>query len=197
MKQPLLLLLLMSFLVAGFTNDTPKAKDYLNVPGPVSFNNTDFHLAWSSNPNATYYKQEYIPSGETVEKYNQMLLLEVVIGKLTVEDAVRAQVNLIQQRKKTDKAVQYQVIENPATGEVILDFIMSAGDKKEVSMVEWNAYRYKPYKDESGRGGIMLFAISKRGYKESLASFFASLKEERIKLINLLGAHELPVVTIL
>lgn len=197
MKQQLLLLLLMAFLVAGFTNDALKAKDYLNVPGPVSFNNTVFQLVWSSNPNANYYKQEYIPSGETAEKYNQMLLLEVVIGNLTVKDAVRAQVNLIQQRKKTDKAVQYQVIENPATSEVILDFIMSAGDKKEVNVVEWNAYRYKAYKDENGRSGIMLFAISKRGYKEDLNSFFKSLKEDRIKLINLLGAHELPVVTIL
>lgn len=172
MKQQLLFLLMVAFLSAGFTNDTPKTKDYLNVPGPVRFNDTAFNLAWSSNPNANYYKQEYIPSGETVEKYNQMLLLEVVIGELTVADAVRAQVNLIQQRKKTDKVAQYQVIENPATGEVILDFMMSAGNKKEVNIVEWNAYCYKPYKDEKGRSGIMLFAISKRGYKKTTSPAF-------------------------
>jgi hypothetical protein len=195
MKQ-ILLLFIVSLLVSSFTPEKDNAKDYLNIPGPIKFNETDFSLAWSSNPTPTYFKQEYIPAGEVVERYNQMILMEVVYGDLTVEDAVKAQVNVIQQRKKTDQVAQYQIIENPNTGEIILDFLMSAGTKKKLDIVEWNAYRYKAFEDEKGRKGILLFAISRRGYNENIAPFLKGLKDERINMINLLGAYEMPVVKV-
>jgi hypothetical protein len=195
MKQ-ILLLFIVSLLVSSFTPEKDNAKDYLNIPGPIKFNETDFSLAWSSNPTPTYFKQEYIPAGEVVERYNQMILMEVVYGDLTVEDAVKAQVNVIQQRKKTDQVAQYQIIENPNTGEIILDFLMSAGTKKKLDVVEWNAYRYKAFEDEKGRKGILLFAISRRGYNENIAPFLKGLKDERINMINLLGAYEMPVVKV-
>lgn len=196
MKQPLLLICILALILSGFTVNKSKPTDYLKVPGPINFNNTAFNLAWSSNPNANYFKQEYVPAGEVVEKYNQMVLLEVVLGDLTVEDAVRAQVNVIQQRKKTDQVAQYQIIENPNTGEIILDFLMSAGTKKKLDVVEWNAYRYKAFEDEKGRKGILLFAISRRGYNENIATFLKGLKDERINMINLLGAYDVPTVTV-
>ncbi|WP_299704257.1 hypothetical protein [uncultured Pontibacter sp.] len=195
MKQ-ILLLLLVCILTSSFSPKKGQVKDYLNIPGPINFNDTDFVLAWSSNPTTTYFKQEYVPSGEVVEKYNQMVLVEVVLGDLTVEDAVRAQVNVIQQRKKTDQVAQYQVIENPNTGEIILDFLMSAGTKKKLDVVEWNAYRYKAFEDEKGRKGILLFAISRRGYNDAIAPFLKGLKDERINMINLLGAYEMPTVKV-
>lgn len=196
MKQPLLLICLLALILSGFTIDNSKPTDYLKVPGPINFNETAFNLVWSSNPNANYFKQEYVPSGEAVEKYSQMVLVEVVFGDLTVEDAVRAQVNVIQQRKKTDQVAQYQVIENPNTGEIILDFLMSAGTKKKLDVVEWNAYRYQAFQDESGRKGILLFAISRRGYNENIAPFLKGLKDERINMINTLGAYEMPAVKV-
>jgi hypothetical protein len=195
MKQ-LLLLLLVSILATGFSPKKEPVKDYLNIPGPISFNSTDFKLAWSSNPTATYFKQEYVPAGEVVERYNQMIMVEAVYGNLTVQDAVRAQVNVIQQRKKTDKVAQYQVIENPDTGEIILDFLMSAGTKKALNIVEWNAYRYQAFEDEKGRKGILLFAISRRGHDDNITAFLKNLKDERIPMINLLGQYELPAVKV-
>ncbi len=186
----------MSLLASSFTPDQGKAKDFLNIPGPITFNETDFSLAWSSNPTPTYFKQEYIPAGEVIERYNQMILVEVVQGDLTVEDAVRAQVNVIQQRKKTDQLAQYQIVENPNTGEIILDFLLSAGTKKKLDVVEWNAYRYKAFEDDKGQKGILLFAISKRGYNEDITLFLKGLKDERIHLINKLGAHEMPAVKV-
>lgn len=196
MKQPLHLICILALILSGFTIDKSKPTDYLKVPGPIHFNDTAFNLAWSSNPNANYFKQEYVPSGEVVEKFNQMILLEVVLGDLSVEDAVRAQVNVIQQRKKTDQVAQYQIIEHPNTGEIILDFLMSAGSKKKLDVVEWNAYRYKAFEDESGRKGILLMGISKRGYSDQITPFLTSLKDERMKMINELGAFVMPTLNV-
>ena len=195
MKQSLLLFLVCIFL-SSFTVSNTDVKEYLSIPGPINFDKSSFNLAWSSNPNPNYFKQEYIPSGESVEKYNQMILVEVVFGDITVEEAVKAQLNQIEQRKKTDALARYQVIENPNTGEVIVDFLMSAGTKKAVSVVEWNAYRYKAFQDEAGRKGILLFAISKRGYDDKINSFFEILKTDRMETINQLGLYELPVVAV-
>lgn len=195
MKQSLLLFLVSVFLLS-FTIGNTDVKEYLSIPGPINFEKSNFNLAWSSNPNPNYFKQEYIPLGESVEKYNQMVLVEVVLGDITVEDAVNAQLNQIEQRKKTDALARYQVIENPNTGEVIVDFLISAGTEKAISVVEWNAYRYKAFQDEAGRKGILLFAISKRGYDDKINSFFETLKTGRIETINLLGSYELPVVAI-
>ncbi|PVY41879.1 hypothetical protein [Pontibacter virosus] len=196
MKKPLHLICLLALVISGFTINKSKPTDYLNIPGPINFNETAFNLAWSSNPTPTYFKQEYIPAGEVVERYSQMILVEAVYGDLTVEDAVRAQVNVIQQRKKTDEVAQYQIIENPNTGEIILDFLMSAGTKKKLDVVEWNAYRYKGFQDEKGRKGILLFALSRRGYNDNITPFLKGLKDERINFINLLGAYEMPVVRV-
>lgn len=35
--------------------------DYLGVPGPIVFDGTDYLLAWTSQPNPQYTKQEYLP----------------------------------------------------------------------------------------------------------------------------------------
>jgi hypothetical protein len=193
MKQSLLILLV-CILLSSFTVGNTDVKEYLSIPSPIHFEKSNFNLAWSSNPDPNYFKQEYTPSGESVEKYNKMILVEVVFGDFTVKEAVKSQLNQIEQRKRTDKLARYQVIENPNTGEVIVDFLMSAETKNSVSVVEWNAYRYKAFQDEAGRKGILLFAISKRGYDNQINSFFETLKADRIATINQLGAYELPVV---
>ncbi|GHD24342.1 hypothetical protein ACFOEZ_10200 [Tianweitania populi] len=37
--------------------------DRLNVPGPITFQNKSYSLAWSSEPSENYIKQEYVPAG--------------------------------------------------------------------------------------------------------------------------------------
>ena len=46
-----------------------KATDFLSIPEYVQFNNASWKLNWSSHPNANYYKQEYLTSGEQTDKY--------------------------------------------------------------------------------------------------------------------------------
>ncbi|MFC6998365.1 hypothetical protein [Rufibacter roseus] len=184
-------------LLTGFISPTPTdAVDYLSLPGPIKFKDTEFALAWSSHPNASYFKQEYVPAGETVQGFNQMILAEVVVGDFSVEDAVQAQIRTIAERKKTDAVADYEVFENPKTGEVILDFLMSAGNESTVSVVEWNAYKYRPYQDKAGRRGVVLFGYSRRGYNKNVEGFLSSLKSVRSEYLKALGSYSIPDISI-
>lgn len=76
-----------------------QVSDYLGVPGPIEFDGRSYKLAWSARPAENYIKQEYVPSGQDVETYAQMLLVEVVTSDIKVMDAVRSQVDALNKRK--------------------------------------------------------------------------------------------------
>ncbi len=173
-------------------NKYQKVKDYLSVPGPLTYNQTQYRLAWSAHPAANYYKQEYLPAGQQSASYTNMLMIEAVTGNVLLKDAVSAKINEITVRKKTDALANYQVIENKATGEYLLDFIMSESSGNNTSVVEWDAYRYATFKDKAGKTGIRLVAISKRGYGAATTAFLKTLKTERQKDIAVLAAYKLP-----
>jgi hypothetical protein len=87
--------------------------------------------------------------------------------------------------------VNYDVVRNDATGEIILDFLMSDTGTGEV-IVEWNAYRYAPLGEE---GGVALYAISRRAYGEDGArAFLKALKQDRPPAIDALAAFDAPKV---
>ncbi|HTF27553.1 MAG TPA: hypothetical protein VK625_01845, partial [Flavitalea sp.] len=62
-------------ILSGIVSDTNPGQanngpvNYLNTPAALSFNNLTYGLSWTSHPIPEYYKQEYIPKGETVEKF--------------------------------------------------------------------------------------------------------------------------------
>ena len=168
--------------------------DRLSVPGPISFNAASYLLSWSSHPSSYYYKQEYLPAGQTSEHFLSMLLLEAIVQGTDVNGTVSAQVNMLNRRKSTDPTVNFAIFKNPKNGEVILDFILSADDHNGQPIVEWNAYRYVPLKDRDGHSGVLLFGISRRGYGDDSTEFLRSLKSERVSAIDVLAHYALPVV---
>jgi len=89
-----------------------KVKDYLSVPGPVSFDNSTYNLSWSSHPSADYYKQEYLRSNEKAETFTRMLMIEALNTDMALKDVVKAKTDELQQRKGSDAVTNYQVIEN-------------------------------------------------------------------------------------
>ena len=44
--------------------------DHLNV-GSISFDNVKYDLSWSSHPADNYYKQEYLPGKDSIEKFKK------------------------------------------------------------------------------------------------------------------------------
>jgi hypothetical protein len=161
-------------------------EELLSIPGPIVFEGTEFELVWSSHPSKTYYKQEYLPAGEAVESYSQMFVIDVLTEGATPQSAAADMVAGLEQRKASDPVVNFDMIANDATGELILDFLLSDSSSGTV-IVEWNAYRYAPY-----GAGLVLYAISRRGYGDEASAFISGLADWRTGSIQSLAVMELP-----
>jgi len=169
--------------------------DHMGLPGPITLAGDSFALAWSSRPAGNYIKQEYLPAGETPDNYSRMVLVETVTGGVAVMDAVRAQTETLTQRKQTDPLVNMEVMQNEATGEALLDFIVSSRNGAGEYVVEWNAYRYAPLAEGKGGPGVMLFGISHRASGNDAAkAFLQELPVLRPARIEALAATPLPEV---
>lgn len=175
-----------------FAQSTDKT-ERLGVPGPITFEGQDYALAWTSHPSADYFKQEYLPAGQSTESYTHMFILEALTSGVTPKDAAGAQIATLDQRKASDPLVFYDAIVNEASGEVILDFLVSAAGPDGKLIIEWNGYRYAPHKGE--KPGIVLYAISRRAYGDDASAFITALKEWRSKTINELASFPAPAVT--
>jgi len=170
------------------------AVDRLSLPGPIEFGGESYRLSWSSHPTPYYYKQEYLPPGQTSERFQRMVLIEAIARGADVNGTVAAQVNKLKKRKLTDPMVNFAVIQNAKNGETVLDFILSAKDPKGEDVVEWNAYRYAALRGKGSGSGVFLFGISRRAYGDKTTAFLRRLKAARPAEINALASYPLPVV---
>jgi len=170
------------------------AVDRLSLPGSIEFNGESYRLSWSSHPTPDYYKQEYLPPGQTSERFQRMVLIEASLRGADVNGAVAAQVDRLNKRKLTDPTVNFAAFKNPKNGETILDFILSAEGPKGEDVVEWNAYRYAAWSGRGGESGVLLFGISRRAYGDNASDFLRRLKSARPAEINALASYPLPVV---
>ncbi|KXU37222.1 hypothetical protein AXK11_02650 [Cephaloticoccus primus] len=164
------------------------------APTKIEFLEEAYQLAWQSNPQPNYSKYEYLPAGETLARYENMLLLEQLSNGMDVTQVVRAQVESIKERKKTDSVAQFGgLIENPGTGEVLLDFLLSGHAEDGAIIVEWSAYRYSPVKAANGEPAVRLFGYSKRAYGSDAAmAFLEALDEQRDAFINAVVTAQVP-----
>jgi len=78
----------------------------------------------------------------------------------------------------------------------MLDFILSDANQDKISVAEHNTYRYQNYTDKAGHKGVLLFAVSQRGYLEKIGAFIQSVKENKIANINKLAAYSVPKIEI-
>jgi len=170
------------------------AVDRLSLPESIEFNGESYRLSWSSHPKPDYYKQEYLPSGQTSERFQRMVLIEAIVRGVDINDAVAAKVSMLNKRKSTDPTVNFAVVKNPKNNEIILDFILSAEDPKGDDIVEWNAYRYAALKGKGRASGVLLFGISRRAYGDNATDFLRTLKSVRPAEVKALATYPLPVV---
>jgi len=189
-------ILALFFLISLFSlkaQSTGKVNDYLNIPGPIKLDQKTYNLVWSSHPNENYFKQEYLNSNEDLKKYTRLVMIDFIKGDYALKDIIDQKVSELQELKKTNPVVNYQILEN--NGEYILDFIISENSKdgKEILIAERNIYRYKLITENNNKG-ILLFAVSERGYKENMNVFFNNLKNNSSKLIEIVGNYKLPEI---
>jgi hypothetical protein len=164
--------------------------DYLGVPGPITIGDTDYLLAWSSQPSEDYFKQEYLPAGARPETYESMVLVEFVATDLALTDVVAAQTGMITDRKAaSDPIANFAVFNNSDGSEILLDFVLSSRDASGEYIIEWNGYRYAQA-EHDGQSGAMVFGLSERAYGNANSeAFLRGLTEFKTgKIVDLTNA---------
>lgn len=200
MKNNLILInLSVMLIISGLCSGQPKksAVNYLGIQSPVSFQSKAFQLVWSSHPDASLYKQEYLQSGDPFPNYKSMIMIDFVITTSTVDQAINMKIRELEQLKLSNHDVNFEIISNAATGEKIIDCLIgqTAADEGN-SLVERDIYRFKSVKAKSGEKGVFLFAVSTRKYGRDIKPFLTKLKTERPILIKEIAGITLPVLNI-
>ena len=164
------------------------------APTSIQFSDTHYHLVWQSNPNPDYSKYEYLPQTQQLPYYHNMMMLERLSNGMTTPQVVQSQVEFITQRKQTDPVAQHRLISNEATGEFLLDFLLSADDPEQGTIIEWNAYRYIPQQGENGDDdAVLLLGYSARAYgDEEGRRFLLDLQQSRGQVIQALVSSGVP-----
>ncbi len=159
--------------------------DYLKIGNTVKFNKENYTLGWSSHPNDGYYIQEYFPKGEKPETFKKMFTINVLVAEgITPQLAAQAKCTELDNRKKTDNCCHYKKYENKKSGEYMIDFLVSNGEKgKEPTVVEFNLYRYKAIK-VNGKNAIQLSFYSQRAYNADVYNLLSKLVDIRTDVLS-------------
>ncbi|MDQ2770552.1 MAG: hypothetical protein M3Y54_08640 [Bacteroidota bacterium] len=192
MKKPLFLLTLLLVAFTPFKSGAPV--DRMGVKGPLTFNQKAFNLAWSDHPKATYFIQEYLPAGETSDRFNQMLTLHLFTNAVTVKDAVRQKVQELETRKQTDVTCHYQVTEGPGGQEFVVDFLLGENISESAAISEFNVYQYKQVDLGGQQKGVLVYTYSERAYGAAVTPFLTALAQRRTGLVNAMIGTEMPFV---
>lgn len=181
----------------ALAQNTKATTDYLKIPGPIAFENKLYHLSWSSHPAANFYKQEYTVKGNPANHYSSMILLDAVTGDATIKNVAGAKISELKKLKETNPFVNYEAIENPKTGEYIIDFLVTANAPDgTISIAERNVYRYTSFTDKANNKGVLLFGVSTRGYGTEVTKFLSALKMSRKDMTTKVAQFKMPEPTI-
>lgn len=167
--------------------------NHLGTKKVIEFDNQYYELVWSAHPNDAYYKQEYLIKGQTLERFHSMITIDFLEGAYTVKDFVNQKIQELDNAKKDNPIINYNVLEKD--GETIIDFLMSVSteDGKQLLIVERNIYRYTIIDTENVKG-LLLFSVSTRAYENEITDFFKAIKKDMNDLIMKVGNVVIPAV---
>jgi len=199
MITPYLSSILSIFLALGALNlNTPQTQNLLGVQGPILFEKTSFSLSWSSHPSATYYKHEYLAKGVNPEHYKEMFMIEFLADEgASPKKMALEKIGSTKDRKKIDPYAFSESLKQDKSGnDVLINFIQSNANGKAASIVEWNTYRYIKTTSKDGKKGLLLLAISRRGYGKSIPTFLSSIKSRKNTTATALAKYKIPEITL-
>lgn len=167
--------------------------DYLSTGTELNFNNEKYELAWSSHPNTTYFKQEYLRKSDKLEKYEKMLMVEAIKTTLNPENVSQMKINELANIKKVNPIVNFKQVQVSNQSDKIISFTISGGN-----ILEWNVYRYQQ-QQAGNENMIILYAYSYRNYvstKEDVTKFINYVKNNENKMIETITKTNVPKVKI-
>ena len=190
---------MLAALLSLHINAQPKkeVKDYLGIEGPILLQKNTFHLVWSSHPDPSLFKQEYLASGDAFPKYKSMITVDFVVTGSTVDQAVATKIRELEQLKKSNYNVNFEVISNPTTGEKIVDCLIGQTAANDLnSLIERDIFRFKAVNAKSGQAGIFLYAVSTRKYGPEIKPFLIKLKTDKQILVREVAKLPIPELNI-
>lgn len=185
----LMMFLLLTLFCQG--QNSKKVEDFFGL-AKISFDNKEYGLAWSSHPNASYFKQEYIKSNEQIKHFKRLITIDLLFTSISIKEIANNKIAELRKLKTTNPLVNYQIFEKG--NEIMLDFILSAASAngKNMEVVERNVYRYKSIINKQGQKAILLFGVSDRAYNNDIDTFLKNLKTTKSNLLNAVGAFTIP-----
>ncbi|MFM6954445.1 MAG: hypothetical protein ACKOWL_05620 [Sphingobacteriaceae bacterium] len=183
--------------LGALTTHSPQAQNLLAVSGPITFEKTSFNLSWSSHPSASYYKHEYLAKGQNPDQYNEMFMIEFLADEsASPKNLAMDKIASTNDRKKTDPYALAETLKQDKNGNnVLIDFILSDANGKNVNIVEWNTYRYIKTTSKDGKKGVLLLGISRRGYGKSIPAFLGKIKSRKGSTANALAQYTVPTIS--
>lgn len=179
----------------GYAQTPKPAINYLGIQAPICVQKNTYRLSWSAHPDASLYKQEYLVAGDDFPRYKSMVGIDFVLTESSVDQAVATKLRELEELKRTNPIVNYEVIKNPATGEKIIDCLIGNNTANERdNLVERDVFRFKAIKTKSGQRGILLFMVSNRKYGTEITPFLTKLKVNKPLLVNEVAKLSLPEI---
>ena len=116
MRITILVSALVSFMLSNAQNSKP-ATDYLKLGNTIEFEKQFYYLAWTSHASTNFFKQEYIPTGDALPNFQKMILIDFVRGDHILRDVVGAKMAELNNMKRVNPMVNYEILENSTNGE--------------------------------------------------------------------------------
>jgi hypothetical protein len=191
------LVVMMAMSLQGNGQSKTNVVNYLGIPGPLSVHQNAFQLVWSSHPDPSLFKHEYLVAGDAFPNYKSMITIDFVVSDQTVDQSVSRKIHELEQLKKSNPDVNFEVISNPATGEKIVDCLIGQkGANEQSDIIERDVYRFRSARAKSGQQGIILFAVSDRKYGKDIKPFLTKLKTSKQILVNEVAKFSMPEINI-
>ena len=200
MQNRLIILCLLSLLALSRCSHGQTQKEtvnFLGIRGPITVQKEVYQLVWSSHPDASLYKHEYLAAGDRFPNYRSMVTIDFVLTESTVDQAVATKIRQLEGLKTTNPVVNYEVIGNKTTGDRIIDCLIgqTAADERN-SLMERDVFRYKAIKLKSGQRGILLFAFSVRKYGDAIKPFLIKMKADKPLLVSEVAKLPMPEINL-
>lgn len=148
-------------------------------PQSVTIDGRTLNLAWQGGtPDEPIY--EYIPEGEDLHTWTHLASIREYH---TIDDWNALAEGTIQAVKQNYPGAPTQMLENPNTGDVMIDFLVGPPDG---SFVEYNVFQYK----KRAAGGTVAQQYALRAYGDT-TNFLKDLETTRSRLLNEMADHGL------
>lgn len=124
--------------------------------------------------------REFVPPGETLERWTKLASVREYPSH---RDPKALAGELVRALKQRYPGAPFALIENKATGEVIVDFVVWPDDR---AFTEFNVFRY----GTSDGGGVVAQQYALRVYGDA-GDFLRGLKAERPRLLDVMAKEGL------